>query len=61
MSRLDEIAAVRRQATAVAKMRALARGAGSGRTGGERRPAGEPCEICSAPLPDDHRHLLHLD
>jgi len=61
MSRLDELAAVRRQAAAVAKMRALARGAGSGRTGGERRPAGEPCEICSAPLPDDHRHLLHLD
>ena len=60
--RLDSIVAARRRAETLARMRAL----GSGR---RRRPADRPrsparqerCDICSTTVPDDHRHLLHLD
>ena len=43
-------------------MRTLAApGAPSTIATGEQRGAGERCEICNAPMPDDHRHLLHLE
>jgi hypothetical protein len=62
--RLDEIVAARRRAQALARMRSLAQtGAGS-----RASPPGVPmagpqerCDICGAVVPDDHRHLLHLE
>lgn len=61
MSRLDSMMAARRRAEMLARMRTLAQvGAGSQSTG-PRRPPDERCDICNAPVPDDHRHLLHLE
>ena len=67
--RLDAMAAARRRAQTLARMRSLAEsGAGSrgGRVGGS--VAGVPmsgpqerCDICGTSIPDDHRHLLHLE
>jgi hypothetical protein len=75
--RLDEMAAARRRAQALARMRSLAQsGAGSrgGPGGGSRGGPGggsvagvpmagaqERCDICGTSIPDDHRHLLHLE
>jgi len=65
--RLEAIAAARRRAEVLARMRTLARagsGAGPGSAGGpgvSRVPSQERCDICGAPVPDDHRHLLHLE
>jgi hypothetical protein len=66
--RLDAMAAARRRAQTLARMRSLAQsGAGSrgGPVGGSI--AGVPmagpqarCDICGTSIPDDHRHLLHL-
>jgi Family of unknown function (DUF5947) len=47
------------RADLVASMRALARPAPAA-SGSARRPD-ERCEICNARIPDDHRHLLHLE
>ena len=52
--------AARRRAETVARMRGLARGGAGSAASGPRRPAQERCDICQAPVPDDHRHLLHL-
>jgi hypothetical protein len=35
--------------------------AGAAPSGGPRRPAVERCDLCNAAVPDDHRHLLHLE
>lgn len=60
MSRLDELTAARRRAETLARMRTLAQaGIANGRDR-ERPPAPERCDICNTSLPDDHRHLLHL-
>jgi len=47
------------RAEGLARLRALA---GSGTPPGDGRPsaADERCDLCRAPVPDDHRHLLHL-
>lgn len=45
------------RADLIASMRALARPAPAG---GASRPD-ERCEICNARIPQDHRHLLHLE
>jgi len=51
------------QADLIASMRALARPGGAGAQGapGEMRRPDERCEICNARIPQDHRHLLHLE
>jgi hypothetical protein len=65
--RLDAIAAARRRAQALARMRELARAGAGSRASSGVAGAGVPmagpqerCDICGAPVPDDHRHLLHL-
>jgi hypothetical protein len=67
--RLDAMAAARRRAQTLARMRSLAQ-SGTGSRGG---PVGgsiagvpmagpqERCDICGTSIPDDHRHLLHLE
>ncbi len=61
MNRVDGMAAARRRAEMVGRMRALAQARTAVLQGSERRTAAEFCDICHAPLPDDHRHLLHLE
>jgi len=63
--RLDAIVAARRRAETLARMRSLARSGASSRPG---EVAGVPiagpqerCDICGTTVPDDHRHLLHLE
>jgi hypothetical protein len=55
---LDAAAAARRRAQLVTGLRTLAR-APRPEAGG-RRPEDEHCDLCSASIPDDHRHLLNL-
>lgn len=51
---LEELTTARRRSDLVSGLRGLAQRSDS-------RPAGdERCELCGAPLPADHRHLLHL-
>jgi hypothetical protein len=59
--RLDAIVAARRRAEMLARMRTLARAGGGRRAGGPQLPPQERCDICNATVPDDHRHLLHLE
>jgi Family of unknown function (DUF5947) len=65
--RLAQMAAARRRAEAVARMRALAKSGGRlGAAADAAAPsdagaAVERCDICHATVPDDHRHLLHLE
>jgi hypothetical protein len=59
--RLDAIVAARRRAEMLARMRTLARAGAGGRPGGPQLPPQERCDICNATVPDDHRHLLHLE
>jgi Family of unknown function (DUF5947) len=55
------MAAARRRAEMVGRMRALAQSpAGTGVGDGSRTPV-ERCDVCGTSLPDDHRHLLHLE
>jgi hypothetical protein len=61
VSRIDGIVAARRRAEMLARMRTMAQTAAAPRSGGPRAPAQERCDICSAPVPDDHRHLLQLE
>lgn len=62
MNRLEAMAQARRRAETVARMRALAQAPGaSAAVDGQLRAAQERCDVCNAPLPDDHRHLLHLE
>jgi Family of unknown function (DUF5947) len=62
VSRLDDKVPARRAET-LARMRSIAQvGSGSraNRAGSPSR-ATERCDICHAPIPDDHRHLLALE
>ncbi len=52
--------AARRRAEMVARMRTLAQSGATRRAGGPPASTVERCDICHAPLPDDHRHMLHL-
>lgn len=62
MSRLEAMAQARRRAATVARMRSLAQaGNAPSKRAGQPRTAQERCEICNAPLPDDHRHMLQLE
>jgi hypothetical protein len=66
VSRLEAMTAARRRAELVARMRTLAQpgpaAVGSATAaGGGARGAEERCDICNAPMPEDHRHLLHLE
>lgn len=67
--RLDAMAAARRRAQTVARMRSLAQ-SGAGSRGGRVAvsvasvPMAGPqerCDICGTSISDDHRHLLHLE
>jgi hypothetical protein len=60
LSRLDSIVAARRRAETLARMRSLAQTGSASKTNGVPSAAQERCDICHAPVPDDHRHLLHL-
>jgi uncharacterized protein DUF5947 len=61
VSELEQMTAARRRAELVARMRTLAAPSARSSTGGGPRSADERCDICNAPVPDDHRHLLHLE
>jgi Family of unknown function (DUF5947) len=65
MSRLEEMMGTRRRSATVARMRGLARGGVAGAADNARAEpaaaAAERCDICGAPLPDEHRHLLQLE
>jgi hypothetical protein len=59
--RLDLMIAARRRAETLARMRELARSGAATRPRPSASSAAERCDICSSTLPDDHRHLLHLE
>jgi hypothetical protein len=62
LSDLQEMAAARRRAEALARMRGLAQSGSVSRARsdtGSATPA-ERCDLCNTTLPDDHRHMLHL-
>jgi Family of unknown function (DUF5947) len=62
MNRVEAMAQARRRAATVARMRSLAQTPGAPATaGGPPRRVQERCDICNAPVPDDHRHLLQLE
>jgi hypothetical protein len=61
VSGLEEMKAARRRAGLVARMRSIAQANGGSQDGGPRAAPEERCDLCGAPMPDDHRHLLHLD
>jgi hypothetical protein len=60
LSRLDSIAAARRRAESLARMRSLAQAGATTKRNGAPIAAQERCDICHSSVPDDHRHLLHL-
>jgi hypothetical protein len=60
LNNLEAMVAARRRAETVARMRTLARAGAPPRPGGGGPPGVERCDICRAPMPEDHRHLLHL-
>lgn len=59
-ARLEQMVTARRRAELLGRMRALAQASAEATPSGSA-PAREYCEICRAPLPDDHRHLLQLE
>jgi hypothetical protein len=71
--RLDGMAAARRRAQTLARMRSLAQSGAGSRGGavagsvagvpmaGAQERSRERCDICGTSIPDDHRHLLHLE
>lgn len=61
MSRLDDMVAARRRSDALARMRALAQAGAASKATGPRAPVQERCDLCNTTVPDDHRHLLHLE
>jgi hypothetical protein len=60
-ARLDAIVAARKRAEALARMRSLAQAGANPERTAERTSAAEHCDLCHTRLPDDHRHLLHLE
>jgi Family of unknown function (DUF5947) len=63
VSRLDDMIADRKRLTALARMRALAQsGGGPDVQDAPQAPvAAESCDLCGAVVPDEHRHLLHVE
>jgi hypothetical protein len=61
VSRLEDMVAARKRAETLARMRALAQTGGASRGPGTRAPAQERCDLCNTTIPDDHRHLIHLE
>jgi hypothetical protein len=61
VSGLEEMKTARRRAGLVARMRAIAQANGESANGGPLSAPEERCDLCNAPMPDDHRHLLHLE
>jgi hypothetical protein len=60
------MAAARRRAELVARLRKLSSNGSAARdgptgVGGRAAPPRERCDICHTTLPEDHRHLLHLE
>jgi hypothetical protein len=55
------MAAARRRAEMVGRMRAFAQSRADASAPRESRTPVERCDICNTALPDDHRHLLHLE
>ena len=60
-SRLDSIVAARKRAETMTRMRSLAQAGAATQGPAARRAPEERCDICNATVPDDHRHLLHLE
>ncbi len=58
--RLETIVAARKRAETMAKMRGLARTGARPRADAPAAATPERCDLCHAPIPEDHRHLLHL-
>ena len=52
--------AARKRAEALARMRALAQAGAAPEAPASPRTAAEYCDLCHTRVPDDHRHLLHL-
>jgi Family of unknown function (DUF5947) len=62
VSRIEDMVAARRRSEALARMRALAQNGAASTAERPRTPPRERCEIChSTTIPDDHRHLIHLE
>jgi hypothetical protein len=60
VSRLDELAAARRRTEMLSRMRSMAQTGAVARAGRPAAAQQERCDLCNATIPDDHRHLLHL-
>jgi hypothetical protein len=59
-------AAARRRAELVSSLRRIGAAKGGAGTAGSSEPNGAPapaerCELCSTTIPDEHRHMIHLD
>jgi hypothetical protein len=61
MSRIEDMVAARRRIQGLARMRALAQTGAVSDAAGPRRPPQERCDLCTTTIPDDHRHLIHLE
>lgn len=60
MGRLEGMVAARKRMEALSRIRALAQSGERSVGGGPRAPAQERCELCRTSVPDEHRHLIHL-
>jgi hypothetical protein len=60
VSRLDDLTAGRRRQAGLARMRSFAQ-ATTVESDRRRAPPVERCDLCHTTIPDDHRHLLHLE
>jgi uncharacterized protein DUF5947 len=61
VSRIEDKVAARRRLQALATMRTLAQNGVNSRAAGPRTPPQERCDLCNTTIPDDHRHLIHLE
>ncbi len=53
--------AARRRTEMLARMRSLAQSGATSQATGPRVPPQERCDLCKTTIPDDHRHLIHLE
>jgi uncharacterized protein DUF5947 len=61
VSRIEDKVAARRRLQALTTMRALAQNGVNPGAAGPRTPPQERCDLCNTTIPDDHRHLIHLE
>jgi hypothetical protein len=61
MTRLEDRMAARRRMQALARMRTLAQSGSVSKDTAARTPSQERCDVCHTTIPDDHRHLIHLE